>query len=123
MALNSYLWPGNLRELENTIKRYLILNDEQAIINELIPRLSEELPVPGGEEAAGNNGSLKHMVRNLKDGAESAAIAKTLEGTGWNRKAAASELQISYKALLYKIKQYNLFPSQKQAHSNQRVKP
>ena len=123
MALNSYLWPGNLRELENTIKRYLILDDEQAIIDELIPRLSAELPAPGGEEAAGNNGSLKHMVRNLKDGAESAAIAKTLEGTGWNRKAAASELQISYKALLYKIKQYNLFPPRKQAQPHQRVKP
>jgi transcriptional regulator with PAS, ATPase and Fis domain len=123
MALNSYLWPGNLRELENTIKRYLILDDEQAIIDELIPRLSAELPASDGEEAACNNGSLKHMVRNLKDGAESAAIAKTLEGTGWNRKAAASELQISYKALLYKIKQYNLFPPQKQALPRQRVKP
>jgi DNA-binding NtrC family response regulator len=56
---------------------------------------------------------LKHLVRNLKGGAESAAIAQTLEGTGWNRKAAASDLQISYKALLYKIKQYNLIPPQK----------
>jgi DNA-binding NtrC family response regulator len=56
---------------------------------------------------------LKHLVRNLKGGAESAAIAQTLEGTGWNRKAAASDLQISYKALLYKIKQYNLTPPQK----------
>ena len=53
----------------------------------------------------------------MKDGAESAAIARTLEGTGWNRKAAASELQISYKALLYKIKQYNLVPPQKTVQS------
>jgi DNA-binding NtrC family response regulator len=123
VALNSYLWPGNLRELENTIKRYLILNDEQAIIDELIPTLNKVLSAPGGEETAGNSGSLKNMVRNMKDGAESAAIAKSLEGTGWNRKAAASELQISYKALLYKIKQYNLIPPQRQAHSNQRVRP
>ena len=49
-------------------------------------------------------------MRNLKGGAESAAIAQSLEVTGWNRKVAASELQISYKALLYKIKQYNLSP-------------
>jgi DNA-binding NtrC family response regulator len=49
-------------------------------------------------------------VRNLKDGAEAAAIAQSLEVSGWNRKAAASDLQISYKALLYKIKQYNLSP-------------
>jgi DNA-binding NtrC family response regulator len=57
---------------------------------------------------------LKHLLRNLKGGAESTAIAQTLEGTGWNRKAAANNLQISYKALLYKIKQYNLSPPRKQ---------
>jgi DNA-binding NtrC family response regulator len=115
-ALSSYQWPGNLRELENTIKRYLILTDEQAIIDELIPRQSEESIVSGGEDTNGN-GSLKHLVRNLKGGAESAAIARTLEATGWNRKAAAGDLQISYKALLYKIKQYNLAPPRKQSNS------
>jgi len=108
-ALSSNAWPGNLRELENTVKRYLILADERAIIDELVPLQISESPATGGEEA-GDNGSLKHLVRNLKGGAESAAIARTLEGTGWNRKAAASDLQISYKALLYKIKQYNLVP-------------
>jgi DNA-binding NtrC family response regulator len=118
-ALSSYLWPGNLRELENVIKRYLILADEQAIIDEIIPRQIAELSTPGGEDTEGN-GSLKHLVRNLKGGAESAAIARTLEGTGWNRKAAASDLQISYKALLYKIKQYNLVPPQKQANAGSR---
>ncbi len=112
-ALTSHAWPGNLRELENVVKRYLILADEQTIIDELIPRQTTEYAAFGGEDAEGN-GSLKHLVRNLKGGAESAAIARTLEGTGWNRKAAASELQISYKALLYKIKQYNLVPPQKQ---------
>ena len=53
---------------------------------------------------------LKALVKNLKGGAEAAAIAQVLEGTGWNRKAAANDLQISYKALLYKIKQYDLSP-------------
>lgn len=112
-AFSCYPWPGNLRELENTVKRYLILGDEQTIINELIPQPGAE---PLASDGDGNNddGSLKHLVRNLKGSAESAAIAKTLEGTGWNRKAAASNLQISYKALLYKIKQYNLMPPQKQ---------
>ena len=111
-ALTNHSWPGNLRELENTIKRYLVLGYEQAIIDELKPRLSTESGDADGEETGGDGG-LKHMVRNLKGGAESAAIAQTLEGTGWNRKAAASDLQISYKALLYKIKQYNLAPPQK----------
>jgi DNA-binding NtrC family response regulator len=106
-ALASYSWPGNIRELENTVKRYLVLEDEQAIIAELESQRCQDSSAPGAEEAGDRKG-LKRLVRNLKDDAESAAIAQTLENTGWNRKAAASDLQISYKALLYKIKQYNL---------------
>jgi DNA-binding NtrC family response regulator len=112
-ALTSHSWPGNLRELENTIKRYLVLADERAIIDELTPPQSPG-PIPIGGEDASGNGGLKHLVRNLKGGAEAAVIAQKLEGTGWNRKAAASDLQISYKALLYKIKQYNLRPPRKE---------
>jgi len=108
-ALNSYSWPGNLRELENTIKRYLVLANEQAIIDELSPWARTVTSTPGSEHNDGEK-SLKHMVRNLKGGAEAAAIAHQLELAGWNRKQAASELKISYKALLYKIKQYNLSP-------------
>jgi DNA-binding NtrC family response regulator len=108
-ALSSHSWPGNLRELENTIKRYLVLADEQTIIDELSPWLGTKKFAPIGEDADGSGG-LKHLVRHLKDGAEAVAISQSLEGTGWNRKAAANDLQISYKALLYKIKQYNLNP-------------
>jgi transcriptional regulator with PAS, ATPase and Fis domain len=117
-ALTSHPWPGNLRELENMIKRYLVLGGEKAIIEELSPWQTTTSFVPF-EEDAGVNGGLKHLVRNLKGGAESAAIAQTLEGKGWNRKAAASDLQISYKALLYKIKQYNLSPPNKRQAFNQ----
>jgi len=108
-ALTSHSWPGNLRELENTIKRYIVLADEQAIIDELSLRDNMGPHTSGGEDTDGSGG-LKYLVRNLKGNAEAAAIAQSLENTGWNRKAAASELQISYKALLYKIKQYNLSP-------------
>lgn len=108
-ALTSYSWPGNLRELENTIKRYLVLANEQAIIDELSPWRQHGTVGPSGESPDGEK-SLKHLVRNLKGGAEAAAIAQQLELAGWNRKQAASELKISYKALLYKIKQYNLSP-------------
>ena len=62
------------------------------------------------QQEAPNGAGLKAMVRNLKGDAESTAIAQVLEGVGWNRKAAANDLQISYKALLYKIKQYDLSP-------------
>ena len=112
-ALSGHSWPGNLRELENTIKRYLVLADERTIIDELSPRQSAGSIAPA-EENNDNGGGLKHLVRHLKDGAEAAAILQKLEHTGWNRKAAAMDLKISYKALLYKIKQYNLIPPHKQ---------
>lgn len=115
-AFSSYTWPGNLRELENMVKRYLVLADEQAIMNELIPwRRAGSLASVA--ERSGDDKSLKHMVRNLKGGAEAAAIAQSLDGSGWNRKAAACDLQISYKALLYKIKQYHLTPPPKQLNA------
>jgi DNA-binding NtrC family response regulator len=112
-ALYSYHWPGNLRELENIIKRYFILGDEQAILGDLRPAPTM------GPSAMGGGGTipvpgLKRLVKSIKGDTESLAIAQTLEGTGWNRKAAANKLQISYKALLYKIKQYNLTPGERQ---------
>ncbi|MGD0910061.1 MAG: sigma-54 dependent transcriptional regulator [Candidatus Acidiferrales bacterium] len=106
-ALTSFSWPGNLRELDNFTKRYLILEDEQAIISELHPELSSSVLSTRPEDRDATT-SLKGVVRGLKGDAESVMIAKTLAETGWNRKAAAARLQISYKALLYKIKQYRL---------------
>jgi two-component system, NtrC family, response regulator AtoC len=114
-ALNRYSWPGNLRELENTIKRYLVLGDERAIIADLSPLPPSDLMSSRGEES-GSGANLKALVRNLKGNAEALAISQSLEGTGWNRKAAANDLRISYKALLYKIKQYNLTPPPKQSN-------
>jgi DNA-binding NtrC family response regulator len=116
-ALSSHTWPGNLRELENVVKRYLVLADEQVIMNELIPWRRAGSSASAAEHP-GDQKSLKHLVRTLKGGAEAAAIAQSLESSGWNRKAAANDLQISYKALLYKIKQYNLTPPPKQYGPN-----
>jgi DNA-binding NtrC family response regulator len=106
-ALINHSWPGNVRELENAMKRYLVLRDEHSIINELTSLRASDSMSLTTEELSSKSG-LKRLVRGVKGSAESVVIAQTLEDKHWNRRAAATELQISYKALLYKIKQYNL---------------
>jgi two-component system, NtrC family, response regulator AtoC len=100
-------WPGNVRELENFVKRYLILGDEALVIRELDPRGTATAAESAPRLATGNGG-LKGLVRSLKDEAEAEAITRTLEQTNWNRKEAARLLNISYKALLYKTRQYGI---------------
>ena len=65
-------------------------------------------PPASPDSPAPKPSGLKSLVRNLKDEAEIQAISQALEQTNWNRKKAATLLNISYKALLYKIRQYNL---------------
>lgn len=114
-------WLGNLHELENFVKRFLIMGDDS-----LLPT-PELQGVPSGERlesvegsmgisvpdiAAKTNGdtSLKSLVRSAKGEAEKSAITHALETTRWNRKAAARLLRISYRALLYKIQEYHMSP-------------
>jgi DNA-binding NtrC family response regulator len=95
--------------MENVVNRYFILGDERPIMAEMNPYTPFRSEGSGFGDA-GDGAGLKQIVRSLKGEAEATAIAQMLENKGWNRKAAASELQISYKALLYKIKQYELTP-------------
>jgi two-component system, NtrC family, response regulator AtoC len=108
-ALN-YPWPGNLRELENFVKRYVILEDDEGSLRELVEMSATRQRTSPRQEpvAAPKEQGLKALVRGLKDEAEMEAIADALEKTRWCRKDAAKMLGISYKALLYKMRQFNL---------------
>jgi two-component system, NtrC family, response regulator AtoC len=112
-ACQAYSWPGNLRELSNFLKRYLILGDENLAAAELQqPRHDGNgggaLANAAAAAKSADAGGLKSLARSAKDEAEGEAIRKALEQTNWNRKQAAALLQISYKALLYKIRQYGI---------------
>ena len=105
-------WPGNVRELENMMKRLVVLGDEEAIKQALTGQPPEPEPAETKaifQPAAGPKTiSLKEISRRAAVQAEREVIQKTLEQTHWNRKMAAKLLAISYKALLYKIKECGL---------------
>jgi two-component system response regulator AtoC len=120
-ACQSHSWPGNLREMENFVKRYLLAGGkEPAFVSELASDdLEDQTPSYRGgngggylspKPALGNTGSdsLKSLVQTVKLEAEKNAIGAALERTGWNRKAAARLLKVSYRTLLYKIEQYQM---------------
>ena len=100
-ALSTYHWPGNIRELENFARRSVLFGDFRIALAEL-RSAGPELPKTS---SAGAGSSLKAAARAASKKAERELILKALERTHWNRKHAARDLQISYKSLLYKIKQ------------------
>lgn len=102
-AALEYPWPGNIRELENFAKRYLLLEDEALALREL-RRHNDAAAARGAIYPA----DMKQLVQKLKNHVETQAIRSTLNRTNWNRKAAARQLRISYKAMLYKIERYGL---------------
>jgi len=107
-----YKWPGNVRELENMITRLVVLGDEAAIIAELSPKGKEKGTIQKSNLQLQNPSPpilpLKEVSRRAEIQAEREAILKVLTQTNWNRKSAAKLLNISYRAILYKIKQYGL---------------
>jgi DNA-binding NtrC family response regulator len=106
-------WPGNLRELENHVKRFLVLGSEQHVLAELRrARGNQSDTLPQASLGTPANGGLKQVARSAMGEAETATIREVLRRHNWNRKRASAELKISYKALLYKIRQYGLSPTQ-----------
>ena len=96
-----YAWPGNIRELEDAAKAIVALGDESVAMGGLRSLLMMKSERGGNGERI----SLKQASRAASREAEKELILKVLNKTRWNRRRAAQELQISYKALLYKLKQ------------------
>lgn len=100
-----YDWPGNIRELENIIKRYVILGSEEALTGDLSAQSQVAL---SPKLLLGDSVSLKDITRQAVQELERKIILQVLQANHWNRKQAARKLKISYRALLYKIRQAGL---------------
>jgi two-component system response regulator AtoC len=108
---DQYDWPGNIRELENLIKRIVIMGSEESVIHGLWGNGSsgdEYGDVLGREIDFMGRVNLKEIGREASHRAEREAIQRALSRTRWNRREAAQLLQISYKSLLSKIKEFGI---------------
>jgi two-component system response regulator AtoC len=106
-ALLRYDWPGNIRQLENVVKRCLILPDTSLNLSEL----KEQGPVnaaPAPVMPKEDRMSLKDVGTRAAEQAEKELVLRVLEETSWNRKQAARRLNICYKALLNKLKRWQI---------------
>ncbi|MGA8214121.1 MAG: sigma-54 dependent transcriptional regulator [Candidatus Sulfotelmatobacter sp.] len=123
-ACRHYSWPGNLEELETFVKRYLVAGDQELTLGEMELKSADSadstlrseavrsVATPLEERESGKKQpqpeSLTSLIQGIKSEAEQTAIGAALKRTGWNRKAAARLLRVSYRTLLYKIDQYHM---------------
>jgi len=122
-ACQNHSWPGNFNELETFVKRYLVAGNEELALSgldansggndgwanrhplKLAETTHEEI---GAGTSATAPKSLKSLIQSVRWETERNAIADALQQTGWNRKAAARLLGVSYRSILYKIEQYEM---------------
>jgi two-component system response regulator AtoC len=116
--LCQYSWPGNVRELKNVVEQFMLLDDWPTVREELLSRQTSNrdtikpkaMQRPPARNLAGETRIDEQVLplKEVKKRAEARVIEIALQRTAWNRKKAAEILQITYRGLLYKIKEYNL---------------
>ena len=114
--LQKQTWPGNIRELENALKRYVVLGTEEILGGERPAEPEQSFTL---EPSPYRPVSLKQITREAAHELEGKIILRTLQKTQWNRKQAARALNISYRALLYKIKEAGLPPKKRRKTAQQ----
>ena len=98
-------WPGNIRELENLISRYVLLGEEEWLRETVERKTQYGLPLV---EASAGSIPLKRIARQARRAMSRDLMLKALQANRWNRKKAAKDLKISYRTLLYEIREVGL---------------
>lgn len=106
--LQSFDWPGNVRQLENLIKQIVVRSDENIIYDTLKGPISGSQNISNIIDLSDGDLSMKKRVQDAIGDVEKMMITKALHKTNWNRRKAALLLDISYRSLLYKIKEYKI---------------
>jgi two-component system response regulator AtoC len=103
--MERYHWPGNIRQLENMVRNYVLIGSEDVLVSEMVPsaqaRLTTEIDLAAPI-------SLKAITRAATQDLEREIILRVLQANGWNRSKAAKWLKISYRSLLYKLQEFRI---------------
>ena len=114
--MQNYYWPGNIRQLENMLRSYVLIGSEEALVADMIPSARASI-LP--EMDLANPLSLKEITRAATRHIEKEVILRVLQANGWSRRKTAKWLNISYRSLLYKLQEAKVnSPSVRRAQEN-----
>ena len=118
--MQGYAWPGNIRQLENMIRGYVLIGNEEALAADLAPAMPAGI-IP--EIDLANPISLKEITRAARQGLEREIMLKVLKLNGWSRRKTAKWLNISYRSLLYKLHELKVHTPSLPATNQQILRP